>query len=149
MKGKPLDEVDRRIIQHLTADSRISLKQLAQRVGLSPPSTSERLRRLEDRAVITAFTIELSPQALGYALQAIVRIRPLPGQAAVVQALLAAIPEICECDKVTGEDCFIARVHVKTITQLDEILERIADKAETNSAIVKSQPIPRRAPPLP
>lgn len=149
MKGKPLDEVDRRIIQHLTADSRISLKQLAQRVGLSPPSTSERLRRLEDRAVITAFTIELSPQALGYALQAIVRIRPLPGQAAVVQALLAAIPEICECDKVTGEDCFIVRVHVKTITQLDEILERIADKAETNSAIVKSQPIPRRAPPLP
>jgi Lrp/AsnC family leucine-responsive transcriptional regulator len=49
---------------------------------------------------------------------------------------------------VTGDDCFIARLHVRSIDQLDTILDGIADKAETNTSIVKSQPIRRRPPPL-
>ncbi|MFX8059702.1 Lrp/AsnC family transcriptional regulator, partial [Acinetobacter baumannii] len=77
MKGA-LDEVDRRLVEALGADARLSLKELAGIVGLSSPSTSERLKRLEDRGVIKAFTVELSPAALGYTLQAIVRVRPLP-----------------------------------------------------------------------
>ncbi len=143
-----LDEIDRRIIAALTADARISLKELAGLVGLSSPSTSERMKRLEDRGIIRAFTIDLSPEALGYTLQAMVRIRPLPGKLAVVQRLIADMPEVVECDKVTGEDCYIARLHLHSIAALDTLLDRIADKAETNTSIVKSQPVRRRNPPL-
>ncbi|TIL37486.1 MAG: winged helix-turn-helix transcriptional regulator, partial [Mesorhizobium sp.] len=75
-----LDDLDRRLLEILIKDSRSSLKELAQQVGLSSPSVAERLRRLEDRGVIRAFTVEIDPQALGYTLQAIVRIRPLPGK---------------------------------------------------------------------
>jgi Lrp/AsnC family leucine-responsive transcriptional regulator len=117
-------------------------------VGLSSPSVSERLRRLEERGVIRGFTIEIDPQALGYQLQAMVRIRPLPGKLHIVQKLIEEIPEFGECDKVTGDNCFIARLYVRSIDQLDHILDRIADKAETNTAIVKAQPIPRQPPPL-
>jgi Lrp/AsnC family transcriptional regulator, leucine-responsive regulatory protein len=144
-----LDSVDHRIVAALVANARISLKELASHVGLSSPSVAERMRRLEERGVIRAFTIEVDPQALGYPLQAMVRIRPLPGKLHLVQEQLKAIEEICECDKVTGEDCFIARLVVRSIEQLDQILDRIADKAETNTSIIKSQPIRRRLPPLP
>lgn len=143
-----LDDIDRRILNALIADSRLAIKQLAERAGLSSPAASERLRRLEERGIIRAFTVEIDPAALGYQLQAIVRIRPLPGKLHVVSKLIAEIPEFCECDKVTGDDCFVARLFVRSIGELDTILDRIADKAETSTSIVKSQPIPRRAPPL-
>ncbi|QEN88120.1 Lrp/AsnC family transcriptional regulator [Labrys sp. KNU-23] len=143
-----LDEVDKRFVDILVENARISLKELAGRVNLSSPSTSERLRRLEERGVIRAFTVDVDPQALGYTLQAIVRIRPLPGQLPRVQRLIEEIPEFSECDKVTGDDCFVARLHLRSIEQLDEILDRLIDKAETNTAIVKSQPVKRRLPPL-
>jgi len=143
-----IDAVDRRIIEILVDDARISLKSLAKRVKLSSPSVSERLRRLEERGVIRAFTIDVDPVAIGYTLQAIVRIRPLPGKFQAVQKLIEEIPEFSECDKVTGEDCFVARLHFRSIGQLDQILDRITDKAETNTAIVKTQPVRRRLPPL-
>jgi Lrp/AsnC family transcriptional regulator, leucine-responsive regulatory protein len=143
-----LDDTDQRILRVLLRDSRISLKDLAQQVDLSSPGASERLRRLEERGVIRAFTVEIDPQALGYQLQAIVRIRPLPGNLHVVRKLIEEIPEFCECDKVTGDDCYIARLFLRSIEQLDGILDRIADKAETNTAIVKSQTIRRRPPPF-
>lgn len=143
-----LDNLDRRIVEILIDDARISLKELAQRVKLSSPSASERLRRLEERGVIRAFTVDIDTQALGYQLQAIVRIRPLPGKLHAVRQLIEEIPEFGECDKVTGDDCFIGRLYLRSIEQLDQILDRIADKAETSSAIVKSQPVRRRLPPL-
>jgi Lrp/AsnC family transcriptional regulator, leucine-responsive regulatory protein len=143
-----LDSLDRRILEVLLQDSRVSLKALAQRVGLSSPSISERLRRLEERGVVRAFTVEIDPGSLGYHVQAIVRIRPLPGQQHIVRKMIEETPEFCECDKVTGDDCYVARLFVRSIEELDRIIDRIADKAETNTAIVKSQPIERRPPPL-
>lgn len=141
-----LDDTDRHIITLLQTDARLPVKALAEQIGLSAPAASERLRRLEERGVIRAFTVDIDPLALGYSLQAMVRIRPLPGKLHEVQKLLEAIPELAECDKVTGDDCFIARLHLRSIAHLDFILERITEKAETSSAIVKSQPVARRLP---
>lgn len=143
-----LDDVDKRILELLSNDGRMSIKDLAQNVGLSAPSTSERIKRLEERGVIRGFTVEIGPASIGFTLQAIIRVRPLPGKLHVVQQLIEEIPEISECDKVTGDDCFIARLHVRSIEELDTILDRIADKAETNTSIVKLQPVKRRLLPL-
>ena len=143
-----MDAIDQRIVEALLANARLSLKELAQSVGMSPPSVSERLKRLEERGVVRGYTLALDPQALGYPLQAIVRIRPLPGRLQAVQKLIEQTPEICECDKVTGEDCFIARLFVRSIEQLDRVLDRIANQAETNTSVVKAQVVRRRPPPL-
>lgn len=143
-----LDELDRTIIEILVDDARISLKELSQKVGLSSPSVSERLRRLEEKKVIRSFTVDVDPQALGYNLTAIVRVRPLPGMIHIVEKLIQETPEITECDKVTGDDCFIGKLQFRTMQQLDGILDRLAEKAETNTAIVKSSPVKRRLPPL-
>ncbi|MBO9192755.1 Lrp/AsnC family transcriptional regulator [Rhizobium sp. 16-449-1b] len=143
-----LDDIDRRILEALAADARMSLKELAQAAGLSSPSAGERLRRLQERGVISAFTVDIDPTALGYPLQAIVRVRPLPGQLHVVERIIQETPEFVECDKVTGDDCFVARLVVRSMAQLDTILDKVAEKAETSTSMVKASPVKRRLPPL-
>jgi Lrp/AsnC family leucine-responsive transcriptional regulator len=143
-----LDDVDQRMLEALAGDARMSLKELAQAAGLSSPSAAERLRRLQERGVISAFTIDVDPAALGYPLQAIVRIRPLPGQLHVIERLIQETPEFIECDKVTGDDCFIARLVVASMGELDAILDRIVEKAETNTSMIKASPVKRRLPPM-
>lgn len=143
-----LDDTDRHILALLQQDGRMAIKTLAERIGLSSPAASERLRRLQDRGVIHGFGMEIEPRALGYSMQALVRIRPMPGKLQAVQKLIENIPEFGECDKVTGEDCFIGRLYLRSIEHLDHILERITDIAETSTAIVKSQPVKRRLPPF-
>lgn len=143
-----IDDIDRRILEILAEDSRILLKELAHQVQLSSPSVSERLRRLEERGVIRSFTIDIDPRSLGYVFQAIVRVRPLPGKLHIVEKLLKELPELVECDKVTGDDCFIARLHLRSMEQLDDILDGVAEYAETNTSMVKAQSVKRRLPPL-
>ncbi|AFJ87079.1 Lrp/AsnC family transcriptional regulator [Burkholderia vietnamiensis] len=143
-----LDATDRAIVAALADDARIATSELARQIGLSAPATADRVRRLEAQGVIAGFTVELDPRALGYTLQAIVRVKPLPGQLHLVEDVLRRIPEFVECDKVTGEDCFICRLYLRTIEHLDDILSKVTERAETSTAIVKSTPVPRRLPPL-
>ncbi|QFY62144.1 Lrp/AsnC family transcriptional regulator [Rhizobium grahamii] len=146
--NQELDGVDQRMLAALAGDARMSLKELAQLVGLSSPSAAERLRRLQERGVISAFTVDIEPAALGYPLQAIVRVRPLPGQLHLVERIIQETPEFIECDKVTGDDCFIARLVTRSMEQLDTILDKIAERAETNTSMIKASPVKRRLPPL-
>ncbi|MBN3821150.1 winged helix-turn-helix transcriptional regulator, partial [Paraburkholderia sp. Se-20369] len=98
-----LDATDRAILAALADDARLATSELARQIGLSAPATADRVRRLEAQGVIAGFTVELDPRALGYTLQAIVRVKPLPGQLHLVEELLRRIPEFVECDKVTGD----------------------------------------------
>jgi len=148
MANSDLDATDRRIIEALSRNARMPLKELAQAAGLSSPSAAERVRRLEERGVITAFTVDVDAEQLGYPLQAIVRVRPLPGQLHIVERLIQDIPEFIECDKVTGDDCFIARLVVRSMGELDGILDKITERAETNTSMIKSSPVKRRMPPF-
>ncbi len=143
-----MDELDRTIISLLELNARASLKEMSEATGLSSPSVSERVKRLEERGIVRAFTVDIDPKTIGYALQAIVRVRPLPGMLHIVERLIQETPEFIECDKVTGDDCFIARLCFRSMEQLDAILDRISEKAETNTAIVKATPVKRRLPPL-
>ena len=142
------DEIDQLLISALMEDSRSSLKTLAGISGLSSPSVAERRRKLEERKVITGYTVDIDPKAFGYQLQAIIRIRPLPGQLQEVERQIQNTPQFTECDKVTGEDCFIARLHVRSIEQLDSLLDELNAYAETNTAIIKKSPVKRRLPPM-
>mgnify|MGYP001073044791 FL=1 len=143
-----IDEIDRQIVGCLAEDARMSLKVLSARVGLTSPSTAERVKRLEERGVIQGYGAHVNLAALDYTLQAMVRVRPMPGMLHKVDKMIQAIPECIECDKVTGEDCFVMRLVVRSIEQLDELLDGLAEYAQSNTAIVKSSPVKRRLPPI-
>ncbi|WP_436874338.1 Lrp/AsnC family transcriptional regulator [Kosakonia sacchari] len=143
-----IDDIDRAILASLAGDARQSLKVLSARVGLTSPSTAERVKRLEERGVIEGYGARVNLAALDYRLQALVRVRPMPGMLQKVDKMLQALPECIECDKVTGEDCFVMRLVVRSIEQLDTLLDGIAEYAQCNTSIVKSSPVKRRLPPL-
>jgi Lrp/AsnC family transcriptional regulator, leucine-responsive regulatory protein len=143
-----LDLIDQRILRILDADARISLKNLSRQVRLSSPSVSERLRRLEQRGVIAAFTVCVSPETLGYTLRAIVRIKPLPGTVHKLERLIQQTAEFVQCDKVTGDDGFIGLLYARSMAHLDQVLDRFQDIAQTSTAMIKASPVKRRLPPL-
>src|SRR5207244_7080040 len=88
-----LDDVDHLLIEELQADARLSLAELGRRVGLTPPAVADRLRKLEDDQTIMGYTARVDPRALGYALTAVVRIRPAPRMIAKVADLARATLE--------------------------------------------------------
>ncbi|MCT7374837.1 Lrp/AsnC family transcriptional regulator [Chelativorans salis] len=144
----PLDSTDMKLLAALADDARISTAALARQVGLSAPSVAERIRRLEEAGVITGYTVEIDPAALGLPIAAWLRIRPVPGQLPKVAEVLASLPEIVACDRVTGEDCFIARATVASMEDLERLIDKVMPFAMTNSSIIQSSPVPRRLPPL-
>jgi Lrp/AsnC family transcriptional regulator, leucine-responsive regulatory protein len=143
-----LDDTDRKIVGELLSDGRVSLAELGRRVSLSSPAVAERVRRLEQAGVITGYRAEIDPRMLGYQLTAIVRVKPAPGQLPRIPELAAAIPQVGECHRITGEDCFYLKVHLRTIDELSGLLDRFLAHGETTTSIVNASPIPRRDPPL-
>jgi Lrp/AsnC family leucine-responsive transcriptional regulator len=144
-----IDAVDARILAALVDDARASVADLARLVGLSAPTVSERIRRLEEAGIIEGYTLTISPKALGLPIAAWVRIRPTPGQLQRVTEILRELPEIVECDRITGEDCFIARAHVSSVDALEKLIDRVIPYATTNTSIIQSSPVKRRLPPIP
>lgn len=144
-----MDGVDAAILDVLIENARVSIADLARRVGLSPPSVSERLKRLEEARVITGYSIAVDPAALGLPIAAWIRVRPLPGELTRVVTILQALPEIVECDRITGEDCFLAKAHLRSVEDLEALLDEVIPYATTNTSIIQSSPVPRRLPIVP
>ncbi|MFA6266451.1 MAG: Lrp/AsnC family transcriptional regulator [Pseudolabrys sp.] len=141
-----LDATDRKLLVALAADARCSIAELARLVKLSPPSVAERILRLEERGVIKGYAVTVDPAALGLPVAAWLRVRPLPGQLKKVADILRGLPEIVECDRITGEDCFLARAHVASVAELERLIDAIIPFAMTNTSIVQSSPVERRLP---
>jgi Lrp/AsnC family transcriptional regulator, leucine-responsive regulatory protein len=144
-----IDETDRRIISALSEDGRMSFAEIGRRVNLSAPTVAERVQRLERQGVITGYRAELDPRALGYPLTAIVRVKPASGQLKRIPELAAGIPQVGECHRITGEDCFFLKVHLRTIEELSELLDQFLAYGETTTSLINASPISRRDPPLP
>lgn len=147
-KLKSIDEIDEKILLILSTDGRISMSELAGKVGLSAPSVTERVRQLQAGGILKSISADIDWKALGYQLEAIVRIKPRPGELHKVEAMIEAEPRFTHCDKVTGEDCFVTRMLVRDIGELDPLLDPFHDRADTNTSIVKSSPLSGRMPPL-
>ena len=141
-----LDPTNVTLLAELQGDARLTLAELGRRVGLSSPAVAERLQRLQDAGVITGYHAAVDPRAIGYTLGAILRIRPAPRQIAKVAAIAQRTPEVVECHRITGEDCFFMRLHVRDVEQLEEVLDSFILYGQTTTSIIQSSPVPRRGP---
>jgi|SRR4029450_5933655 Lrp/AsnC family transcriptional regulator, leucine-responsive regulatory protein len=143
-----LDETDLRIINELIEDGRVSLAELGRRVSLSSPAVAERVKRLEQAGVITGYHAEIDLRKFGYQLTAIVRIKPAPGRLSKIPEIAEQLPEVTECHRITGEDCFYLKIQLRAIDELSQVLDRFLDFGETTTSIVNQTPIAERTPPL-
>lgn len=143
------DPVNVRVLRELHADPRISMSALGRAVGLSAPAVTERVQRLVRGGVIAGFRMDVDPAAAGLPVAAFVRVRPGPGQLRKIAELARSLDQVVECYRITGEDCFLMKVHVAAVDQLEDVLDRFLLYGQTTSSIVQSAPVPPRPLPLP
>ena len=124
------------------------MAELGRRIGMSAPAVAERVQRLERAGVIVGYHAEIDPSALGFPIGAVVRIRPAPGQLPRIPEIARETPAVAECFRITGEDCFLLKLHLRSIDELEDILDRFTPYGLTTTSIVHSAPVPRRGPPL-
>jgi Lrp/AsnC family transcriptional regulator, leucine-responsive regulatory protein len=144
-----LDARNVELLRLLSGDPRMSTSELSRRIGMSAPAVRERIHRLEESGVIKGYRLEIDSRALGYPLLAFVRVRPMPGALPKVAALAQRLPEITECYRVTGEDCFIIKLHLEGLDGLDRVLDQFLAVGQTTTSIVQSITFASRTLPLP
>jgi len=144
-----LDARNAQILALLKDDPRMSVSELARRVGMSAPATRERIQRMEEAGVIRGCRLEIDPAALGYPIAAFIRVRPMPGKLPKIVELAVSLPQVVECHRITGEDCFIVKVRLDSLDNLDLILDQFLAYGQTTTSIVQSTPVPPRQLPLP
>ena len=146
LSDQQLDATNRQLIVALQDDARLSLAELGRRVGLSAPAVGERLARLEQAGVIRGYRADVDPRALGYELSVVLRIRPAPNMIRKVAELARKTPEVTECHRVTGEDCYVMRLYVRDVLHLEELIDDFVLYGQTTTSIVQSSPVPGRGP---
>jgi Lrp/AsnC family leucine-responsive transcriptional regulator len=136
------DETDWRILDELQRDGRLSFSELGRRVAMSSPAVTERVRRLEEVGVITGYRAVLDPARVGRPIQAIVRVRMTPGRGYdAFDGRLAERKEVLEAHHVTGDDCYLVKVAVPSMADLESVVAFLADWGATTTSLIFSTPI--------
>ena len=143
-----LDKLDQKIITLLHQNARIAYKEVAAQVGLSAPAVTERIARLQERGIIRGYHAELDFLACGYPLEAVWLVRSNHQQLFAAIDLVKSLPEVVSCDTVTGENCLLVRLFVKSVAQLDQLTYQVLQYGEVNTMIVKQHVVSPRLPPL-
>ncbi len=143
-----LDDTNVRLLGELHANPRITMSALGRRVGMSPPAVTERVQRLEQAGVILGYRLEVDPAPLGLPVTAFVPNTARTGPAAEDRRASPPAGEVSECHRITGEDCFLVKVHAASVPDLEELLDQFVTYGQTVSSIVVSTPVPPRPLPL-
>jgi Lrp/AsnC family leucine-responsive transcriptional regulator len=129
----PAVDVDRMLLATLARDGRASYTELAEKVGLSVSAVHQRVRRLEQRGLITGYRASLDPKMLGLPLTAFVSITPIGAQTEDPPALLAHLTAIEECHAVAGQESYILKVRVASPDALELLLREIRATANVST----------------
>jgi len=136
-----LDAKDIAILEALQVDGRISLSELGRQVGLSQPAMSERVKRLEERGVITGYGARIDPRALGLSLAAVIRLKTTHEHMRACLETFERLPYVVEVHRVTGDDCFVLKALVPSAGDLATIVDAIGRFGPvTTSVVLQSQP---------
>ena len=141
-----LDRTDRRILDILQRQGRISMTDLAEQIGLSTSPCSERVRRMEREGVITGYYARVDPQALGKALLVFVEVTLSSKSGDVfdkVRQELMHIPEVMECHLVSGGFDYLIKARLRAMSDyrnlLGDLLKKLPVTAESRSYVVMEE----------
>ena len=138
-----LDDINRELIDLLSIDGRMSYRELGERVGLTAPAVTERIRKLEEQGVIRGYRAVVDYEVLGFPLLCIIRLNA-PRGAQGVDDIIAEIPEVIEANRVTGSESHVIRARVRDAQHLEELLHHLWAHGDSITNIVTSSPVPRR-----
>ena len=135
------DEIDLAILTELQNDARISISELARRVGRSAPAVSERVRKLEEAGIIEGYRAQINPAALGFSVIALIELTTTPAFYEKVNRYAEKTAEVRECHFVTGGASFIVRVVTRSIDDLRRVIEELSAFGTTRTSVALASPI--------
>jgi len=132
-----VDEIDRKILDLLQCDAKLSNAEIAEKVGLTVSSVHERVKKLERKGIIKGYVAVVDPDKMGKQLLAFVRltVSSHEGVLGPIGALCQAEPDILECHNVAGEDCYILKVRAEGPKQLERLLSAIRRSTDTSRSV--------------
>jgi Lrp/AsnC family leucine-responsive transcriptional regulator len=140
-----VDALDEQILAALQANGRLTMKALAEQVGLSSPAMIERVRRLEERGVIAGYRAVIAPGSLGRPITAVITATIPGGDYAAFLGRIDAEAAVAECHRITGEADFIVKAHLPDLGSLERLVDDLSKAgAKCDTALVLSSPVPYR-----
>ena len=146
-----IDELDARLIEALRENPRVGLLEISRQLGVARGTVQARLRRLEERGVVTGHGPEIDPAELGYSIYAFVMLELAQGRLGEAVEALERIPEVIEADAVSGAHDLLCRVVARDTGHLQSLVnDLLASEAinRSTSYIVLSRAVPTRTLPL-
>lgn len=134
-----IDDIDIAILNELSQDSRLSMRELAKKVNLSPPSVTERVRRLEHEGVIKGYTVELNWKELGFGLECIMEITVRNGDYERLKAWVQTHPRVLGCWRTAGKACYFVRICARDLGEIEEFVNQIAAFTSPSTNIIFSE----------
>lgn len=141
-----LDQTDYTLLQELVEDGRIPWSELGRRVGLTAPAVATRVARLEESGIISGYRAVVDLSKLGRSTLVFLRIRIRDQRMENARKIIKGIPEIIECYRVTGEDCYIAKAAVESTSSLEGLVDRLMVIGDPITNIVLSTVIEGNSP---
>ncbi|ETX10751.1 AsnC family transcriptional regulator [Marinomonas ushuaiensis DSM 15871] len=141
-----MDAINWKLLKALEGNGRASFSELGKLVHLSAPAVAERVRKLEEKGVITGYSAQLNLEKVGIPITALVECQVYRTKERAFKNLVLELDEVIECYNVTGPYAFVLKVGVKSMSKLDELLECLIDLSDTNTMMIMSQPVDRTMP---
>ena len=139
-----MDHIDKKLIRLLQENARYSLKQLSERVYLSSPAVSARIEKLEREGVIRGYHANVDLDKMGYHIMVFVNIEMNPKQKPAFIDFVREIPNVLECNIVTGNYTMLVKAAFASTTELDRFIGQVQRYGTTETHIVFSTPVPSR-----
>ncbi|MBW4039318.1 MAG: Lrp/AsnC family transcriptional regulator [Acidobacteria bacterium] len=139
-----IDSIDRKLMRELTEDARLTVAELGRRIGLSPSATAERLRRLESLEIVRGYRAELNLKALGLTITAFVRLTCEGTRYKPFLKFLPTLEAVQECHHLTGNDAFLLKVVLSSMTELEDLIEKLLPYGSPTTSMVLSTPLERK-----
>ncbi|KPM33098.1 transcriptional regulator, AsnC family [Croceitalea dokdonensis DOKDO 023] len=131
-----VDDIDKKILQELKDNARISFANLAREINLSPSAVRERVQKMEDLGVIQNYVVQTDNKMLGYDLEAFILIKVFPGKLKHVIQSITEFPEITEAHRITGNQNIHLKVLIKDQIHLQKLLDQLMDFGDTNTFLI-------------
>ena len=143
-----IDRIDRKILQEMARDARLPIAELGRRIGLSPSATAERVHRLESLEIIKGYRADINLEALGFNIVAFVRLTCDGTRYRPFLKFLSTLDAVQECHHLTGSDAFLLKVILSSVSQLEQLIEKLLPYGSPTTSMVLSTPVERKQPSL-
>ncbi|WP_044640126.1 Lrp/AsnC family transcriptional regulator [Risungbinella massiliensis] len=134
-----IDKMDKKILDELHHNCRLTMSELGRRVNLSSPSVTERVRQMESFGLIKKYTLEVDHEKLGLPIQCIIEATVKNGDYNSFKKYIEKLPNVEFCYRIAGKACYMLKMHFETFAKAEEFIDTVSPLAQTVTHFIFSK----------